>query len=196
MQNQEGLNFLQPDHEVYDDQLTTYKNQAKTNFFCNFWWIASYLLILFVAGNREWDSNIKTLLIVRTLIRLWYGLPAQGLLFYFVNKGKISAGKAVVVTRFLSIPLIGWYIFVTVAFYSSGNNWREKWLILWVGHLLLLTESFLYLLFCFLISVIICMICILTIFLQFVKVQEKKKSMKIKEVLMKAKWLRMYPGEL
>lgn len=196
MQNQEGLNFLQPDNQIYDDQLITYNNQTRTNFIWNLLWISSYITVLFIAGDKDCDSNIKTLLIIRALIRIWYNLPAQGLLYLYVNKGRISAGKAIVITRFLSIPLIGWYIYTTAVFYSSSNNWRDKSLSLWIGHLLLLIESFWYLIFWCLISIIIWLIWILTIFLQLVKGEEKKKSMKIRELLSKAKWLKMSPDEL
>jgi predicted membrane protein len=68
----------------------------------------------------------------------------------------------------------------------ENNNY-----VLWIGFLLLLIESVIYIVFCILVTLLICIIGILMGIYFFSKIKEKRNNGKIKEMFMKCKGLEM-----
>lgn len=85
MANQEGINFLPQDNEPEDEQIARYGKQTKSHVSFNIMWslMAGYLLIL--AEDRTCGIDVRTLLIIRIILRIAYGIPMKILLWFLVK---------------------------------------------------------------------------------------------------------------
>lgn len=191
-----GNNNFLPQAVSEEEQFQRLENQTKGNVVFNIsWWVlAAYLLLM--GSSENWGVHVKTIVVIRILMRLFYSCPTRICLYYLAKKKVISAGSVHIFTAIIATPLFGWYIYVVYSFFSSSNDCRAKTTYLHAVFLLLMIESCIYLLFFLLICCVIGLIGCLTCAMICIKAKEKLQNEKIKSVLMKCKGLQLSLDEL
>lgn len=123
-------------------------------------------------------------------IRIFYSLPFKVISFYLAEQRVINPSSVSILSTAVATPLFFWYTFMVILFFSNLNDCKDKSYSLYLGLLLLVIESILYLIFFILISVLLWWIGILTAAIWLIRRREKMKNQKISTLLVKAKGLR------
>ena len=179
-----------------DEHMQKLKSKTKGNIIYNvsWWWLSG--LIIFNTFNESWGVHVHTLLIIRMAIMLFYSLPWRLFFYYLANKRFINPSSVPIISAAFATPLFLWYMFMVYVFFSKNNDWKSKSFSLFLGLLLLFVESIVYILFFCFISVLLGCIAFLTLALFYIRRKEKMKNMRIGDLLLKAKGLRLKLDDL
>ncbi|CAI2377390.1 unnamed protein product [Moneuplotes crassus] len=185
----QGLQMTEEEH------MEKIRRQMKSNIVYHLTWCLLSCLIILYTPDDSCQIPVHLLLIIRMSIRLFYSLPFKVISYYLAKQRVINPSSVSILSTAVATPLFFWYTFMVILFFTKYNDCKESSFPLYLGLLLLVVESILYLIFFILISMLLCCIGILTSVICFIKWRNKNNNKKISNLLLKAKGLRKDPRE-
>ena len=137
------------------EQYQRLKEQTKGNICYHLSWCFLAILIIMQTPHESCGLHVKTLLMIRMAIRVFYSLPCRLYLFYLAQKKIIPSHSVPVITSVAAVPLVFWYIYIATLLFNHDNDCRSKSFPLFMGFLLLAIESVLYLVMLAIIGVLL-----------------------------------------
>lgn len=189
MAEQGAMNFLPSEPLTEEEQMERVEQQTKGNTMYHIIWCFLALTIIMMSEDKAWNTNIQMLLVIRMVMRIVYSIPTRWFSYYLAVRKRISPATVNILTAVFALPVYIWYFYIVILFFGSSNDWRKNNYVLWMGFVLLLIESVIYIVFWVLISILLCIIGILMGIYFFAKIKEKRNNGKIKEMFLKCKGL-------
>lgn len=176
-----------------------YTNQ-KESFYKNLCWglcsIVPLIVCLAIAGSKSWDGGSREIIIIAIALKITTLLPLEIIYLWLIKRRKLTGAGVTFIKLGVMVLMLGWYIYVVVAFFSSNNKCRDDSEALWVGHLILVIEWFImFLLYSFIWWVFICMITYICILLRQ-RAKERRANIRIKDLILKATSLKLNVNDL
>lgn len=151
-------------------------------------WTATSLLILitllFASNGADWGDNLRFIVIFTIWVKIAFLIPIEIIYLCIIKNEWIKAANIQLFKLFLTLPYIGWYIYVWWKFFQKDNTWASESIPLYIASLLIIIESFVvfFVMFCCLwaISCFIWTLC----FIRRGEDLERQQNVKIKDILL------------
>lgn len=186
--NRQARNERQNNNNNFDWNIDF--NLYKKNFFRNLCWnmcvFIGLLVWIIIAGSGTWGGNSKSLVIAAIWIKFFFAIPMEVAYMGLIYKRMWRSTTIGLFKLLLRFIFLGWYIYITVAFFSSHNDCKKEERAIWVAHLILLIEAWFMFLFILFICCILTSAIVLIWYYQRKKKKEMRQANRIRDVLLNA----------
>ena len=167
------------------------KSAFYRNLWFSTWMMLPLIVILIVAGEDSCDGGAKAIIYVSVALKVFSSLIMGFIFLMLVRKRVLIRDSVGLIKIIYMLLMVGWHIYVVVAFFSTNNDWYNNERELWIGHLLLVIEAIVIFVMASCVCLLFWIIMVFICYLMRKRSKEKKQNMKIKDMILNAASLRL-----
>lgn len=194
--NVEAMQYRQNDIFNWDADYENYRNKFYRDVWCNMCGMLAILIWLLVGVSKSCGGDTKGIVIAALIIKFTFAIPVEWFFMQLIRR-KVCKSTTITLLKLLTVFLfVAWYIYITIAFFSSSNDCKDEALALWIAHLLLVIEAFSIFLFVALMLMVFGCVCCCVWMMCCAMREDKKQNIRIKDLILGAASLKLNYDEL